>query len=37
MVFIAGMGLGALLTIGAALIFAGDTNNLDEGDENHYN
>ena len=37
MTFLFGMGLGALLTIGAAFIFAGDQNNLDEGDENYYN
>ena len=37
MVFFAGVSLGVLLTIGAALIFAGDANNLDEGDENYYN
>ena len=37
MTFLLGVGLGSLLTIGAAFIFAADQNNLDEGDENHYN
>jgi hypothetical protein len=31
------MGLGSLLTIGAAFIFSADRNILDEGDENYYN
>jgi len=31
------MGLGSLLTIAAAFIFAADENILDEGDENYYN
>ena len=33
MLFLAGMGLGALLTIGAALIFAAD--DIDNDDENY--
>lgn len=37
MTFLLGMGLGSLLTIGAAFIFAADKNNLDEGDEDWYN
>jgi len=37
MTFLFGMGLGSLLTIGAAFIFAADRNILDEGDENYYN
>jgi len=37
MTFLLGMGLGALLTMGAAFIFAADKNILDEGDENYYN
>ena len=37
MLFLAGLGLGVLLTIGTAFIFAADENILDEGDENYYN
>ncbi len=37
MVFLAGVGLGVLLTFGVAFIFAADQNILDEGDENYYN
>ena len=37
MTFILGVGLGSLLTIGAAFIFAADNNILDEGDENYHN
>ena len=37
MIFLAGVGLGVLITIGAAFIFAADENILDEGDENYYN
>lgn len=37
MTFLLGMGLGSLLTIGAAFVFAADENILDEGDENYYN
>jgi len=37
MTFLLGMGLGSLLTIGTAFIFAADRNILDEGDENYYN
>jgi len=36
MTFLLGMGLGSLLTIGAAFIFAADLH-FDEGDENYYN
>ena len=32
MTFLLGMGLGSLLTIGAAFIFAADRNNLDNDD-----
>jgi hypothetical protein len=37
MTFLLGMGLGSLLTIGVAFIFAADRNILDEGEENYYN
>jgi hypothetical protein len=33
MMFIAGMGLGALVTIGVAFIFAADKNNPDDVDD----
>lgn len=36
-VFFLGVGLGFLLTIGTAFIFAADKNIIDEGDENYYN
>ena len=36
MMFIAGMGLGALVTIGVAFIFAADKNIVDEGDDEWY-
>ena len=37
MTFLLGVGLGSLLTIGIAFIFAADRNLLDEGDETNYN
>jgi hypothetical protein len=37
MMFIAGLGLGALITIGVSFIFAADRNILDEGDDEYYN
>ena len=36
MIFIAGLGLGALITIGVSFIFAADRNILDEGDDGYY-
>jgi len=36
MIFLLGMGLGSLLTIGFAFLVAADSH-LDEGDENYYN
>ena len=36
MIFIAGLGLGALITIGVSFIFAADRNVLDEGDDEWY-
>jgi hypothetical protein len=36
MMFIAGMGLGALFMIGVSFIFAADRNILDEGDDRYY-
>jgi hypothetical protein len=36
MMFIAGMGLGALVTMGVAFIFAADKNIVDEGDDEWY-
>jgi len=33
MTFLLGMGIGSLLTIGAAFIFSADQNVLDEGDK----
>jgi hypothetical protein len=36
MMFIAGMGLGAIVTIGVAFIFAADKNIVDEGDDEWY-
>ena len=34
--FIAGLGLGAIITIGVSFIFAADRNVLDEGDNKYY-
>ena len=36
MMFIAGMGLGAIVTMGVAFIFAADKNIVDEGDDEWY-
>ena len=36
MMFIAGIGLGALITIGVSFIFAADRNILDEDEDNWY-
>jgi hypothetical protein len=36
MMFIAGMGLGAIVTMGIAFIFAADKNIVDEGDDEWY-
>ena len=36
MMFIAGLGLGALITFGVSFIFAADRNVLDEGDDEWY-
>jgi hypothetical protein len=36
MIFIAGIGLGALITIGVSFIFAADRNVLDEEDDEWY-
>ena len=36
MMFIAGLGLGALITIGVSFIFAADRNKLDEEDDEWY-
>jgi hypothetical protein len=36
MSFLFGVGLGALVTIGVAFVFAADKNNLDEGDDEWY-
>jgi hypothetical protein len=36
MMFIAGIGLGALITIGVSFIFAADRNILDAGDDEYY-
>jgi hypothetical protein len=36
MMFIAGLGLGAIVTMGVAFIFAADKNIVDEGDDEWY-